>query len=558
VQKRRFGRPTPPEPASVARSGSIEEAMAGEKVVLVAFLEQDNLGVGYVASVLQAAGFRPVIVDYRAGRDVILREVRRHQPLAVGFSIIFQYHIGEFSALLSWLRDSGVTCHFSAGGHYPSLRFRELMEMIPALDSVVLFEGEHTFLELVRALAGGAEWTRIQGIARRNFGAVTANPLRPLEPDLDVFPPPLRPPLREYVMGRKFATLLASRGCAYDCSFCSIRKFYSSPPGAVKRVRRPEMVVEEMRLLHEEQDCSIFMFQDDDFPVGTVRGTRWVQEFCRLLEKTGLGGRVLWKINCRPDEVDAAVMSRMRDVGLFLVYLGIESGTDNGLELMNKHMTAAVSRRAVRILKSLDIGFDFGFMLFDPSTSPQSLLENLDFLESICGDGSTSITFCKMLPYAGTRIERLLAEEGRLRGSAGREDYDFADSSVTAVYQFLTDCFADWIGTHDGLLNLSRWANYYIRVYQKYFPQTAAFEAWAGEVTDIIADSNLLFLETVRQAVVLFTGAARLRHSSAEPDALIEKIAAAHADYRVRLIRIIDQIESSADPSAARAMNTVA
>ncbi len=517
--------------------------MAGERILFVAFQEQDNLGVGYLASVILQAGFRPVLVDFRAGRETVLREIQRHNPLVVGFSIIFQYHISDFGDLVSYLRESGVGSHFSAGGHYPSLRPEELMRRLPGLDSVVLFEGEHTFLELVQRLSADLDWAGIPGLAWQRNGTVVTNPLRPLEVDLDVFPPPVRPPLKSYVLGRKFATILASRGCLYDCSFCSIRQFYSRPPGPIKRIRRPEMVVKEMDLLHKEKGCCIFMFQDDDFPVATRQGVEWVSTFCRLLRESGLAGHVLWKINCRPDEVDARIMRMMRDTGLFLVYLGIESGTDAGLKLMNKHMSTEVSKRAVEILKELEIGYDFGFMLFDPSTTCRSLLENLDFLEAICGDGSSPITFCKMLPYAGTRIEQVLSEQGRLWGDAGREDYDFAEAGMNRLYCFLVDCFSDWIGTHDGLLNLSRWANYYLWVYRKYFPERPLLREWVQTVTEVTRDGNLFFLNVVRQSVDLFFGIREGHNILDELEHIRTTVSDMHRSQRGKLLRVIDEIE---------------
>jgi radical SAM superfamily enzyme YgiQ (UPF0313 family) len=174
-------------------------------------------------------------------------------------------------------------------------------------------------------------------------GVHIANPLRPLKEDLDRFPVPVRRPLREYVLRKKYATLLAGRGCFYNCSFCSIREFYSRPPGPLKRMRRPEIVVKEMELLYRQLNATVFMFQDDDFPVAGKRGKEWITRFCEELTKRGLSEKIFRKINCRPDEVEPDGFKLMKNSGLFLVYLGIESGTDDGLRLMNKKMKAETS-----------------------------------------------------------------------------------------------------------------------------------------------------------------------------------------------------------------------
>ena len=182
-------------------------------VIFIAYQEQDNLGVGYVASALVNAGYDIRLLDFRIGESDILEHLRRLDPLVVGFSVIFQHHLDRFQELIASLRDHDIAGHFCAGGHYPSLRPNELMNAIPELDSVVLFEGEQTFLELVRALEVNGNWQDIPGIAYRENGEIVINPLRPLETDLDRFSPPVRPPAREFALGKKFATLLAGRGC---------------------------------------------------------------------------------------------------------------------------------------------------------------------------------------------------------------------------------------------------------------------------------------------------------------------------------------------------------
>lgn len=475
--------------------------MTGSPIVLIAFQEQDNLGVGYLAAVLHRKGFDVRIVDFRLGSEEITRAVRAIDPLVIGFSIIFQYHLDEFKELIEALRAGGIESHFCAGGHYPSLRFRELMNFIPDLDSVVLFEGEHTFLELVENLESGSEWREVHGLAYRGEDGPSANALRALESDLDLFPPPVRQPSREYVLGRKYATIIAGRGCVYDCSFCSIRNFYSRPPGPLKRLRRPEMVAREMELLEKHRGCSVFMFQDDDFPAGGRSDREWITRFCAELESRGLADRILWKVNCRPDEIEEDVIRMMRDAGLFLVYLGIESGTDDGLKMMNKRISVDQCFSAVDRLGRLGIGYDFGFMLFDPHSTIGSVEANLRFLERLCGDGSSSITYCKMLPYAGTRIERELREAGRLSEASGYADYSFLDPKVDELFESFSRVFSPWITGHHGVLNLSRWTRYHVEVLSRVQDTSVEALDLQRRTQGLVSQSNMLFLDTAHRLV---------------------------------------------------------
>ncbi len=81
--------------------------MSYHPVVIVAFKEFDNLGVGYLASVLSQEGYDPLIIDFRYGREEILKEINRLNPLIIGFSVIFQYNIYAFKDLICYLRKSG-------------------------------------------------------------------------------------------------------------------------------------------------------------------------------------------------------------------------------------------------------------------------------------------------------------------------------------------------------------------------------------------------------------------------------------------------------------------
>ena len=158
-----------------------------------------------------------------------------------------------------------------------------------------------------------------------------------------------------------------------------------------------------MEFLYKERDCSVFLFQDDDFPVKVNRKTDWVEEFCRELRDRDLTGNIMWKINCRPDEVDREAFEFMRQHGLFKVYLGIEDGTDAGLHKMNKRLSASDNLRGIQLLKDLGIGIDYGFMLFQPSTTYSSLNENLDFLDQICSDGYMSVVLLKNEALSGNK-----------------------------------------------------------------------------------------------------------------------------------------------------------
>lgn len=478
--------------------------MSYHPVVIVAFKEFDNLGVGYIASVLSQEGYNPLIIDFRCGREEILKEINRLNPLIIGFSVIFQYNIYAFKELICYLRKQGISSHFSAGGQYASMRYEDLFRLIPSLDSIVRFEGEYTFLELVSKIDNETDWHKIKGLVYKENGGIIVNALRPPEMDLDKFPFPMRSDLKDYALNVKFATILAGRGCVNNCSFCNNTEYIRQSSVALKRIRKPGKVVEEISYLYHKEDCSVFLFEDDDFPIKTTKGSEWIEVFCKELNRKRLSDKIIWEINCRSDEIDYDTFAMMKEHGLYQVFIGIDDGTDSGLIRLNKHMTVTESLRGINILKNLALGFDYGFMLFQPASTFKSVNQNLDFLRQLCSDGTTPVTFLKLMPYFDTRIERELRQEGRLKGNPGSLDYDFLNNSLTNYYSFIRESFKQWLYDSEGLANVSKWARNYFSVFSHFYKMTSAVESLSVEISRSVAQSNTYILDTMKELSAIF------------------------------------------------------
>ncbi|MCL4813066.1 MAG: B12-binding domain-containing radical SAM protein [Vicinamibacteraceae bacterium] len=435
-------------------AGSLDALLIGHE-------EQENLGLRSILATLRAEGFRAELLPYdRRDPSPSVETALRLGPSLIGFSVIFQFTLGEFAALASALRASGCTAHLTAGGHFPSLRPAEALDAVPALDSVVRFEGERTVVELLRHLDRPESWASIPGLVFRRDGRVVVNPPRPLVADLESLPPPARGEPRFLTRGVGVASMLASRGCLYDCAFCSIRQFYGSAPGPLRRTRSPEAVVAEMRALADDRGVRFFIFQDDDFTAPTAAQRRWVRAFVEALDRAALSRRVGWKISCRVDAVEPELFALARDHGLCSVYLGVESGSAAGLKTLNKRVTVAENVRALEVLTSLGIAFDMGFMLFDPDSTFDTLRENLAFLRESTGDGACPADFAKMLPYAGTPIEARLRREGRLTGGWTEPDYEFLDPRIDLYALYVAQVFHSRNADPLGLLERLRLARF--------------------------------------------------------------------------------------------------
>jgi len=428
-----------------------------QDVLLVGFQDQDNLGLRYLMSAVTAAGHRASIMTYASDPEPLLARIRRDRPTVIGLSLIFQYMAPDFARVIAALRDNGVTAHITMGGHYPSFEFDEILRRIPGLDSVVRFEGEVTLVRLLDCLANGSEWRTTPGIAfRSDDGAILATPLAEPVAQLDTLAWPDRASIDYEGHPMPTASVLGSRGCPWDCSFCSIRPFYEAQGGQLRRLRTPRAVVDEMIDLHRNRGVPIFLFQDDDFLAGGKMARNWAGQIADLIAAEGLAEDMAWKISCRSDELREDILERMIAGGLTHVYMGVESGDEQGLLNMSKRLKPEAHLRAGGILKQFGVSFDFGFMLLDPFSTFDGIRANIAFLETFIGDGWSVAPFCRMLPYAGTPVKKQLEAEGRLLGTPFEPDYAFLDPKLDLFYAWMVRTFHERNFTNQGLCHILR------------------------------------------------------------------------------------------------------
>jgi radical SAM superfamily enzyme YgiQ (UPF0313 family) len=342
------------------------------------------------------------------------------------------------------------------------------------LDTVIRHEGELTILELLESLNEPESWLSIQGLAFRRGDQIVLNPPRTLIADLDSLPWIHRDAPRSIGAGIHTASMLASRGCLFNCSFCSIRQFYGSTTGSLRRVRTPADVVNEMRYLFEQQGVRFFVFQDDDFAARTPKQRRWLGEFLHMLRSSGLVENIGWKIACRVDDLEDDLLQEWTEHGLSCIYLGVEAGNSLSLQTLNKHVTVEQNIAAIEMLKRHDVMFSIGFMLFDPSSTLKTVKENINFLQQVSLDGSYPVNFCKMLPYAGTPIEDQLIREGRLKGTIAEPDYDFVDPRLDWYAFLVKRIFRHRNFDQLGLVSLLGTAQFNQLLVRKFSPELAS------------------------------------------------------------------------------------
>lgn len=470
-------------------------------VLLVGYEDGENLGLRSIAAFLEKHSVRTRIQPYQPSREqVILARIRSERPKIVGFSLIFQRMLFEFASLIEFLRRNRIQAHFTMGGHFPTLEFKTTLELMPGLDSVVRNEGEQTLLELFHRMERPDLWKNIKGLVYRADGKIHVTTSRPLIANLDSLPWPVRDHPAATHRGIALCSMLASRGCFHNCSFCSIQAFYKQTTGPKRRTRSASDVAAEMERLFKERGVRIFTFKDDDLCTKGSRQRQWIDDFASELKKRKLAEQIIWRISCRVDEVDAELMRRLKDVGLAVLYIGIESGSNQGLRTFNKGYTVDDIHPALDTLRKLGICFEYGFMLFDPDSTMASVAESLAFLKKLGRDGQVVIHFTKMFPYAGAPITQRLKTEARLKGTIASPDYSYKDPRLD-VFQWF--CSVLYFRNFDprGLVNKLQMAAFDSVVLNRFFPDKYDTRAYAHAVRDLTRQSNEATLEMLSMAI---------------------------------------------------------
>jgi hopanoid C-3 methylase HpnR len=363
------------------------------------YLRLEPLGIELIAAELLRAGHEVRLIDLQVeGRGDYLREVEQWRPDVVAFSCNYLANIPEIVDLARETRSRLPDAFLFVGGHSVSFVAEELLGHADgALDCVLKGEGEAVVNRLLEAAAAGD-----RAAVRSLPGVVTtegSGPAPRFVESLDDLRPArhLLRRRRKYFIGvlDPCASIEFSRGCPWDCSFCSAWTFY----GRSYRLKSPVVAADELASIREP---GIFIVDDVAF-IQADHGMAIGEEIARR------GIRKHYYLETRGDVLlrNKEVFRFWKRLGLQYMFLGVEAIDEEGLRSHRKRVTLSRNFEALEFARSLGIMVAIN-LIADPDWDR----ERFDVIRRWCLEIPEIVNISVNTPYPGT--ESWLTESRRL------------------------------------------------------------------------------------------------------------------------------------------------
>jgi len=306
------------------------------------------------------------------------------------------------------------------GGPHPTFTVEETLAD-PDIDIVIKREGEITMYNLAKSIFDNQfNLEKIKGLAFKRHGEIVNNIDRDFIENLDILPFPVRNAMdyRGVNIWEKHPTIITSRGCPFRCVFCAA----AAMSGGKYRLRSPDNIYEEMKLLKKKYPRGTINIADDTF-------TANVKRLLIILEKIK-SLNVSWTCESRVDVLSSErgkeLAKEMADAGCFSLQFGIESGNQTVLNKIKKGITLEQIEKAIINVRKYDIEVMGSMMIGLPNETPEQTKKTIEFAAYLEKEYDIVILIGITTPFPGTSLWNHADEFGI---EILTKDYDFYNVS---------------------------------------------------------------------------------------------------------------------------------
>lgn len=373
------------------------------------------LGLAYVAASLRNAGHQVELLDlcFVGKQDAaIVDAIKRLQPEVIGISFrniemmaYFQNisFLGELRWVVELCRQHSMA-RIVLGGSGFSIMPGQILRYT-GLDVGIVGEGEWSLLELLTRLECSLDYSDVPGVVRIEDNSVHLTPPTHNH-DLTDLPAPARDLIDHspYIKAGGIANLQTKRGCPFQCIYC----IYPLVEGKNVRCRPPEEIVDEFRELNHRFGVSVAYIVDNQFNYPPEHA----KEICEGLISIRDEVKVWWSCMVNPGYLSEELVFLLRLARCAMVELGIESASKSVLSNLGKNYTVQEVRNAIMLLKEYRLPFNTWVLFGGPGETEETVKETLEFLVEL--EVPRVLFSIGLRVYPGTKIERLMLDEGRI------------------------------------------------------------------------------------------------------------------------------------------------
>lgn len=379
------------------------------------------LGLAYLAGFLESHGYEVEVIDslagygpsttmldgmYRVGMsdEEIVLAIRRARPDLVGITCAYTVQYPMARALARAIKAALHLPIALGGAHCSALPQETLAD--GCFDYIVMGEGELPLLAICRHLSQGWSLAGVNGlIFRDHLGATHQAEKKPLAA-INELPVPARHlfQMEHYISSdyshngttsrMPYATMITSRGCPLRCTFCSVHTIW----GRNNRTRDAVRTVDEIELLYRDYGIREVHFEDDMLTLDQDR----LIDICDGIVERGLD--IAWTTpnGVYVNTLNERLLTAMKRSGCYQLALAIESGSGTVLRrLMKKHVSLDHARKVVNLMRALDMGVYFFFIIGMPGETEDDVMATIRLAKDLLPDEAY---FSIATPYPGTPL----------------------------------------------------------------------------------------------------------------------------------------------------------
>lgn len=376
------------------------------------------IGLGYLATAVRQNHEVEILdgIKEKLTAEKFAEILKNGQYDVIGM-VIFTFQVKQARDYIELIRKMIPEAKIILGGPHPSCSAENIFEFFPHLDWAFKGEAEVGLARLADIIASGQlskeELAVVPGLIWRDGARTVVNQQIFVEnldelgmPSWDLLKPETYPlaPHGAFFKNYPIAPIVITRGCPFSCTYCAGHLV----SGKKIRYRSVANVIKEIKLLYHRYGIREIHIEDDNFTFNRD----YVKEFCRQLEVNNLNISWTCPNGVRLDSLDEDLIKEMKEVGLYSVSVGIESGSERILKAMKKNLTKEKIAEKIGLLRKCGLEVSGFFILGYPGETKKDIMDTINFALEL---DLKRAGFSLFKPFPGTEITADLIKKGELK-----------------------------------------------------------------------------------------------------------------------------------------------